>query len=102
MQRCDRTRTRLTEDVPADVRPVVTEHTVHRDYCPNCKKHVEPAVPDAMPGATLGHRAVALSGYFHYGLGVSIAQARDLLGGHLRMDVTAGGLVSAWAGWPPP
>ena len=96
LQRCDRTRTRLTEDVPADVKPVVTEHTVHRDYCPHCKRHVEPAVPDAMPGATLGHRAVALSGYFHYGLGVSISQARDLLGGHLQLDVTAGGLVSAW------
>ncbi len=49
-----------------------------------------------MPGATLGHHAVALSSYFHYGLGVSISQARDLLGGHLRLDVTAGGLVSAW------
>ncbi len=96
LQRCDRTRTRLVEDVPQDLKPVVTEHTVHRDYCPNCKKHVEPAVPDAMPGATLGHHAVALSSYFHYGLGVSIAQARDLLGGHLRLDVTAGGLVSAW------
>ncbi len=96
LQRCDRTRTRLVEDVPQDLKPVVTEHTVHRDYCPNCKKHVEPAVPDAMPNATLGHHAVALSSYFHYGLGVSIAQARDLLGGHLRLEVTAGGLVSAW------
>ncbi len=96
LQRCDRTRTRLIEDVPVDIRPEVTEHTIHRDYCPNCKKHVEPAVPDAMPGATLGHHAIALSGFFHYGLGVSIQQARELLGGHLQMDITAGGLVSAW------
>jgi transposase len=96
LQRCGRTRTRLIEDVPQDIKPVVTEHTIHRDYCPACKKHVEPVVPDAMPGATLGHHAVALSGFFHYGLGVSIQQARDLLGGHLRMGVSAGGLVSAW------
>jgi transposase len=96
LQRCDGTRTRLIEDIPVDIKPEVTEHTIHRDYCPNCKKRVEPTVPDAMPGATLGHHAVALSGFFHYGLGVSIGQARDLLGGHLQMDVTAGGLVSAW------
>jgi transposase len=96
LQRCDRTRTRLIEEIPQDIKPEVTEHTIHRDYCPKCKKHVEPVVPDAMPGATLGHHAVALSSFFHYGLGVSIGQARELLGGHLQMDVTAGGLVSAW------
>ena len=75
---------------------MVTEHTIHRDYCPNCKMDFEPVVPDAMPNATLGHHAVALSGSFHYGLGLSIEQSRDLLGGHLRMEVTAGGLMSAW------
>jgi transposase len=96
LQRCDRTRTRLIEDIPQEIKPVVTEHTIHRDYCPACKKHVEPVVPDAMPNATLGHNAVALSSYFHYGLGVSIEQSRDLLGGHLQFEVTAGGLVSAW------
>jgi transposase len=96
LQRCDRTRTRFIEDIPLDIKPIVTEHTIHRDYCPHCKKHVEPVVPDAMPGATLGHHAVALSSFFHYGLGVSIQQARDLLGGHLQMGVSAGGLVSAW------
>ena len=96
LRRCDRTRTRLIEEIPQDITPVVTRHTIHRDYCPNCKKHVEPAVPDAMPNATPGHHAVALSGFFHYGLGLSIEQSRDLLGGHLQMDVTAGGLISAW------
>ena len=96
LQRCDRTRTRIIEEIPADITPVVTEHTIHRDYCPNCKKHVEPAVPDAMPNATPGHHAVALSGFFHYGLGLSIEQSRDLLGGHLQMQITAGGLMSAW------
>jgi transposase len=50
LQRCDRTRTRFIEDIPLDIKPIVTEHTIHRDYCPHCKKHVEPVVPDAMPG----------------------------------------------------
>ncbi len=32
------TRTRYTEDIPEDNTPVVTEHTRHRDWCPNCHK----------------------------------------------------------------
>lgn len=96
LQRCKRTRTRIIEEIPQDITPVVTEHTIHRDFCPNCKKHVEPAVPDAMPGATLGHYIVTLSAFFHYALGVSIGHVRQILGGHLHLPVSAGGLVNAW------
>ena len=96
LQRCQRTRTRLIEDIPKEIMPVVTEHTIHRDYCPLCKKHVEPVVPDAMPNATLGHHVVALSSWFHYGLGVTIGQVRDILGSHLHTDITAGGLLDGW------
>ena len=37
LQRRHRTRTRIIEDIPEEITPVVTEHTIHRDYCPNCK-----------------------------------------------------------------
>jgi len=30
---------------------LVTEHILHRDYCPSSKKLVEPTVSDALPGA---------------------------------------------------
>ena len=96
LQRCQRQRQRLIEDIPEQITPVVTEHTIHRDYCPNCQKHVEPVVPDAMPNATLGHHVMALSSWFHYGLGVTIGQVRDILGSHLHTDITAGGLLDGW------
>lgn len=96
LQRCRRTRTRIIEDIPQEIAPIVTEHTIHRDYCPHCRKHVEPVVPDAMPNATLGHHVVALSSWFHYGLGITIGQTRDLLGSHLHAEITAGGLADAW------
>ena len=96
LQRCKRSRTRIIEDLPQEITPVVTEHTIHRDYCPSCKKHVEPVVADAMPNATLGHHVVALSSWFHYGLGVTIGQVRDILGSHLHTDITAGGLLDGW------
>lgn len=96
LQQCQRTRTRIIEDIPELIEPVVTEHTIHRDYCPRCKKDVEPVVPDAMPHATLGHRIVALTGWFHYGLGLTIDQIVSVLRHHLQTELTAGGLVQAW------
>jgi transposase len=96
LQRCDRTRTRTIEDILEDLRTVVTEHTIHRDYCPRCRKHVEPVVPDALSNAVVGHRTVGLSAWLHYGVGVSIAQVQELLGGQFRTHLSAGGLVAAW------
>jgi transposase len=96
LQRCRRTRTRITEDIPETIQPVVTEHTIHRDYCPRCKKDVEPKVPDALPGATLGHRVVSFASWCHYGLGVTIDQLVDILQFHLQTRLSAGGLVDVW------
>jgi len=96
LQRCQRSRSRVIEDIPQDIQPVVTEHTIHRDYCPKCKKGVEPVVPDAMPGATLGHHLIALTAWFHYGLGITIDQIVDILGYHLQTKLTPGGLIDAW------
>jgi transposase len=94
--RCNRKRTRIIIDIPADIATEATEHTIHRDYCPACKKHLEPVVPDALPNATVGHRLTAMTSWLHYGLGVSIEQVRSILTSHLRTRLTAGGLVSNW------
>jgi transposase len=96
LQRCQRSRTRIIEDIPEVIEPVVTEHTIHRDFCPKCKRHVEPVVPNAMPKATLGHQVIALTSWFHYGLGLTIDQIVDILGYHLQTKLTSGGLVDAW------
>jgi len=96
LQRCKRSRTRTIEDFIDDLKTVVTEHTVHRDYCPACKKHVEPVVPDAMPKAAIGHRAVSLTSWLHYGLGLSIAQTRELAFRQFQTHLSSGGLVAAW------
>jgi hypothetical protein len=68
LKRCATTRVRYTEDIPADITPIVTEHTIHRDWCPQCKKSVEPVVPDALPGSQIGNRVLTLSAWLHYGL----------------------------------
>ena len=96
LQRCDRKRTRTIEDIPEQIQPVVTEHTIYRDYCPKCKKHVEPVVSDALPRATIGHHLIALTAWLHYGLGVTIDQIIDILSFHLQTKLTPGGLLNAW------
>jgi transposase len=96
LQRCRRTRTRLIEDLPENLQSVVTEHTIHRDYCPACKQHVEPVVPDALPNATFGHRIISFTSWCHYGLGVTIDQLVDILQFHLQTKLSAGGLIASW------
>ncbi len=96
LKQCRRSRTRIIEDIPESIEPVVTEYTIHRDFCPNCQKHIEPVVPDALPRATLGHHVVSLTSWLHYGLGITIEQVIDILSHHLQTKLTAGGLVHMW------
>lgn len=92
---CAETRTRYTEDIP-EVQPVVTEHTIHRDWCPSCRKKVEPKVATALPGATLGNRMLVLTAWLHYALGNTLSQIVEVFNFHLQMKVTPGGLVQMW------
>jgi len=96
LKRTGDTRTRCTEDIPEDIRPQVTEHTIHSDWCPRCKKRVEPVVPDALPQATLGNRTLVLSAWLHYALGNTLSQIVEVFNFHLQLKITPGGLVQMW------
>jgi transposase len=96
LQRTGRQRLRHTEDLPDDLHSEVTEHTIHRDWCPKCRKQVEPKVPDALPNSTLGHRATALTAWLHFGLGTTTSQIVEVLNGHLQLKVSDGGLTEMW------
>lgn len=93
---CRGSRTRVVEDIPADITPVVTEHTIHRSWCPHCKATVEPAVPDALPGSSIGLRVVVLSAWLHYLLGTTLAQIIDVFNFHLQFKLSPGGLIQMW------
>ena len=86
----------MIEDLLELIQPVITEHIIRRDYCPRCKQHVEPVVPDALPRATIGQHLVSLTSWLHYGLGVTIDQIVDILSFHLHTQLTPGGLINAW------
>lgn len=96
LTRCRSQRTRLVEDIPHDIRPVVTEHTIPRYWCPACAKQVEPVVPDALPGSQIGLRVVVLSARLHYVLGTTLSHSVEVLNFHLHFALSAGGLVHLW------
>jgi transposase len=96
LKRTGRKRTRIIEDLPDDLHSEVTEHTIHRDWCPCCKKQVEPKVPDALPKCQLGHRVVTLTAWLHYGLGTTTSQILEVLNGHLKIKISEGGLTEIW------
>jgi len=96
VKRCNRTRTRYIEDIPENIQPVMTEHTIHRHWCPQCQKQVEPVVTAALPNAMLGNRVLVLSAWLHYGLGNTLSQIVEVFGHHLQMKLTPGGLVQMW------
>ena len=95
LNQCAETRTRYIEDIPV-VQPVITEHTIHRDWCPQCRKKVEPTVTSALPNSTLGHRLLALTAWLHYALGNTLSQIVDVFNFHLQMKISPGGLVQMW------
>ena len=79
--------------MPEQLQPQVTEHTIYRDWCPKCRQRVEPKVPDALPGATLGNRVLVLAAWLHYALGNTLSQIVEVFNFHLQLKVTPGGLV---------
>jgi transposase len=53
------TRERVITDIPK-TEAKNTKHIIHRCYCKNCKKNVEPEVEDALPNARFGLRLMLL------------------------------------------
>lgn len=94
--RCQETRTRYIEEIP-ETQPEITAHTIHRDWCPQCRKKVEPVVAAALPKATLGNRVLVLTAWLHYALGNTLSQIVEVFNFHLLMKVTPGGLVHMWS-----
>lgn len=95
LNECSETRERYIEDIP-EVEPVVTEHTIHRDWCPNCKKKVEPPVADALPGSQIGNRVLVLSAWLHFALGNTLSQITEVFNFHLQFKLSPGGLMQMW------
>jgi hypothetical protein len=86
---------RYIEDLPP-VQPTVTEHTIHRYWCSQCKKIVSPSVTEALPNAKIGLRLVIFTAWLHYLVGVSVGNLVKTVSVFSNFKITAGGLTQAW------
>jgi transposase len=89
-------RTRIIIDIPEGFNVETVEHTINRTWCPECKRIVEPKVPDALEKCTFGNRILAFSSWLHYGLGSTVSQIVETFNYHLQMPISQGGLVEMW------
>jgi len=86
---------RYIEDIPP-VQPVVMKHIIHGYWCPCCRKIVEPAVTEAMPGDNIGLHTIVLTAWQHYSGGISLNYVIDQLNKLFRFKITPGGLMKGW------
>jgi hypothetical protein len=89
------TRERFTEDIPVQ-QPELTRHIQQVGWCTTCKKKVVAVVPDVLPGATIGNRALVLTSWLHYGLGTTLSHLIQVFGAHFHFPLTPGGLIQMW------
>ena len=89
-------RTRIIIDIPEGFNVETIEHTIERRWCNQCKKIVEPKVPDALDKCTFGNRILAFSSWLHYGLGSTLSQIVETFNYHLQTPISQGGLVEMW------
>ena len=78
------------------IQPEVTEHTIHRDWCPHAAKASSRWCPTPCRARTLGNRVLVLSAWLHYGLGNTLSQIVEVFNFHLQMKLTPGGLMQMW------
>jgi len=96
LNRCSRTRDRYIEDLPDKVRIEIVRHIIHRDFCPNCRKAVEPVITEALPKSSIGNGILVLSAWLHFALGNTISQILEVFNFHLQFKMSQGGLVQMW------
>jgi transposase len=89
------TRTRYTEEIVPPP-PVVTEHVIHRYWCPACEQVVEPVVTAALPKSTIGLRTLVLTCWLHYAQGITLEKILQILNQAFHFTVSKGGLIQAW------
>lgn len=96
LNRCSDIRHRYIEDIPEGIKVEVVRYAIYRDFCPACRKNVEPTIPDALPKSMIGNRLLAMSAWLHYALGTTISQILSVFNFHLHFDISSSGLIHMW------
>ena len=72
-------RPRYVTDIKLTSKVKNTRYDIHRKYCPNCKKLIEPEVPEVLPNARFGLNLMLLVMYLRLGLRLPGRKVCDFL-----------------------
>lgn len=80
---------RMEIDIPPVV-PVVTEHTIHRHWCPKCQKLVSPLVPSLLPSSPYGINLHLEVAYLKYRSGLTLEKIQALMAARYDLSLSTG------------
>lgn len=86
-------RSRHVTDIKLITDAKTTRYDIHRKYCRNCKKLVEPDVPNALPHARFGLNLMLLIMYLRLGLRLPGNKVCDYLLTLYRVSISEGEIV---------
>src|SRR3989339_2269658 len=83
-------RSRYVTDIKLKLDVVNTQYNIHRKYCRNCKKIVEPEVSNVLPHARFGLNLMLLVMYLKLGLRLSNSKVCDFFTTMYNLDISDG------------
>src|SRR3989338_6588669 len=86
-------RQRYVTDVKLISRVRNTRHDIHRKYCPNCKKIVEPEVPNVLPHARFGLNLMLFIMYLRLGMRLPGNKVQEFLQTMYNLRIGEGEIV---------
>jgi transposase len=86
-------RQRYVTDMQFIVKIKNTQYNIHRKYCKNCKKIVEPEVPNVLPHARFGINFMLFIMYLRIGLRLPVNKIQDFLQTAFNIHISQGGIT---------
>lgn len=87
-------RKRIVIDIPLTSQTINTLYEIHRKYCKECDKIVEPYVPNALPNSPFGLNLMLFVVYLKIGMALPYNKIQQLLITMYNLKISEGGLVN--------
>ena len=87
-------RKRRIIDIPLTSQTINTQYEIHRKYCGQCKKLVEPIVPNALPNSPFGLNLMLFVTFLKIGMALPYNKIQQLLLTLYGLRISEGGLVN--------
>jgi len=87
-------RKRIIIDIPLTSPTINTQYDIHRKYCKNCDKIVEPEVPNALPNSPFGLNLMLFVVFLKIGMALPYNKIQQLILTMYNLKISEGGLVN--------